>query len=156
MTQGELPMTESSEVSVAAMDALMKEMFELKEAIEEQTLLVTDMNKKLMSMQMKAAENLKALGRDSYKAEYGTLSLRKMWRFNLPQSLEEKKAAFTHFKKTGGEELLYQYATINSNSYSSYCNTEWEEARKKGEGMEYRSPHGTEANLTETVVMRKK
>lgn len=153
--QQELPMEESSEVSVAAMDALLKDMFELKSEIDEKTAVITELNKKLNSMQFKAAENLKALDRTSYKSNFGSVSLRKAWRFNLPQGLEEKKAAFNHFKELGGEELLYQYATINSNSYSSFCNQEWEEWKKRGEGMDYRSPHGTEATLSETVTMRK-
>ncbi len=151
----EIPGSEG-EVSVAAMDRLMEDMFTLRAEIDAKGEALTELNKKLMSMQGKAAESLKALGRDSYKSAHGTVSLRKMWRFNLPQSLEEKKKAFQHFKEIGGEELLYKYATINSNSYSSYCNTEWEEWKARGDGMEYRSPHGTEANLSETVTMRKK
>lgn len=157
MTQQELPLPpEGEDVSVAAMDALMKEMFDLRADIDEKAAAMTELQKKLTALQFKAAENLKALERTSYSTEHGTVSLRKMWRFNLPQGLEEKKKAFQYLKKQGGEELLYQYVTMNSNSYSSFCNTEWEEAKKKGEGMEYRSPHGTEASLSETVVMRKK
>lgn len=157
MTEQELPLPPSPEpeVSATALDQTIKEMLSLKleiEALEAQT---SELNKKFMRLQGKAADMLKALDRKSYTSPHGRVEARQRWAFKLPQTLEEKRKAFYHFKATGGETLLYEYATINANSYSSFCNAEWEEAKKKGEGMDYRSPHGTEATLSETAAFVK-
>lgn len=147
---------QAPEVSVQAMDDLVEKMFLLRADIEERKSALTELNKELARLQAKAVENLKALDRSSYSSSKGSVGITKSWRFNLPQTHAEKAAAFKHFKDKGGAELLYDFATINSNKYSSYCNTEWELAKEKGDGMEYRAPHGGEATLFETVTMRKK
>lgn len=144
-----------NEVSVQAMDALLEKIFKLKNEIDERDAITSELNKELAKLKAEATENLKALERTSYKSAHGSIHIKTSWRFSLPQSPEEKEKAFKHFRDVGGKELLYQYATINANAYSAYCNERWEEAKQKGEGMEYRSPHGGEAKVFETVSLTK-
>jgi hypothetical protein len=148
-------MSEQTGVSVAAMDALIKEMFELQGEIEQREAAITELNKKLAGMKAKGTEWLKELGRKNYKTDHGMLTIEEHWRFSLPVDFEAKKAMFSHFKKLGGEDLLYRFATVNSNSYNAFCKAEWTEAQQRGEGMEYRGPGGTEPKLHETVKMLK-
>lgn len=148
-------MSNSEDVSVQAMDTLIDEMFSLRARAELLEAQASEINKELMRKQADGVEKLKALGRKSYKSASGMLQIVEQWRFNLPQTLEDKEAAFKHFKEKGGKELLYKYATINSNSYNAYCKAEWEEAKARGEGMEFKGPGGSEPKLHEIIKMVK-
>lgn len=145
----------SDAVSVKVLDDLVEKIFKLKAEIEERNAATTELNKELMSLQSQAVGYLKELDRKSYKTAAGQITRKEMWRFSLPATLAEKKAMFKYFKDSGGEDLLYRMATVNSNSYNAFCKAEFEQAQERGDGMEYRGPGGTEAKLHETVELRK-
>lgn len=145
----------SEEVSVAQMDSLIETMMKLRFEIEKQEDVLGDLNKQMSKLQAEATEKLKALGRKSYASPLGMVSIRETWRFNLPTNHADKKAMFTFFKEKG-EEVLYDFATVNSNKYSAFCNAEWEIAKVEGHGMEYRGPGGSEPKLFETTVLKKR
>lgn len=150
MSEGE------EQVSVAEMDRILEKMFALDAEIDQQKLKTSELNKQLAQLEQEAVEKLKALGRKTYQSPHGSLQRRQMWRFNLPQGDDAKRAMFKHFEDVGGESLFLKLASVNSNSYSAYCKAEWEEAKARGEGMDYRGPGGTEPMLHETVAMVKK
>lgn len=140
-------------MTIQDMDTLVKKMFELRAQIEERDSITSEMNKELAAMQAKAVTALKALERDSYKSEAGTVSIVHKWRVSVPATDEAKKELFYYMKEKG---LLYRYATVNSNSLNSFFMAEWEAAQGRGEGMDFKMPGIADPKLHETVAMRKK
>lgn len=148
-------MSEAQEtpVTVEQMDALVQAMFEQKAKVEAADEVTKALNKELSRMQMQAVAALKQLGRDNFKSPHGTVSIIERWRVSVPTDEEAKKELFKYFKE---KEILYRYATVNSNSLNSYYNEEWEIAKAEGRGMEFQLPGVGEPKLFETCGMRKK
>jgi len=149
-------MSDTGEVTVQSMDELVAKAFAKRAEIEKRKEELTALNKELNNMQAEIVGKLRALGRENYKTEQGTVSIVENWRFNLPQDTEAKKAMFKHFRAKGGDEMLFRYATVNSQAYNAFCLAEWDEAKERGEGVEYRAPGGSAPQLFETIAMRKK
>ena len=141
------------QVSVQEMDAMVKELFELRAEIEAKESVIKELNKTLAKKQGEFTACLKALGRENYKSDHGTVSVVQKWRVSVPQTEEAKQAFFAHLKERG---VLWQYATVNSNSLNSLFMADWEAAQERGEGMEFKMPGVSEPKLFETISMRKK
>jgi hypothetical protein len=124
-------------VTVEQLDAIVEKIFEQRTKIEEMGKLVTEENKILAKLEASAVAHLEELGRESYKAPHGTIRINEKWRFNLPQSDEDKALFFEYLRE---RDLFDKYATVNSSSYNSFLNAEWEIAREEGRGMEFKVP----------------
>lgn len=142
-------------MTVAELDQLVLEAFTLKAEIEVDEEKVSEKRKKLEGMKAQCVLALEEHGRDNYKTPAGTIGTTEKWSVNLPQSQEDKKALFTHFKSKG-EEVLWKYATVNSNSLNSYFLAEWEAAKERGDGMGFTLPGLQEPKLFKTLSMRKR
>lgn len=142
-------------MTLAEMDKLLADMFSLKLEIEADEEKVSEKRKKLEGMKAQSVLAMKEHDRTSYKSDVGTISITEKWSVNVPQTPEDKKALFNHFKEKG-QEVLWKYATVNSNSLNSYFLAEWEAAKERGEGMGFTLPGLQEPKLFETLSMRKR
>lgn len=145
--------SENTPVTVQELDALVKTIFETRIKIEEQEKVVSELNKELANLKAKGVAYLKELGRDSYKTEYGTISILERWRVGLPQTDADKAALLAHLKERG---IFDKYVTVNANSLNSLYMADWEDAKERGEGMTFGMPGIGEPKLFEDLGMRKR
>jgi hypothetical protein len=144
---------EKKPVTVEELDLLVELMFAQKRKIEEADAVTTELNKELTVMKGKAVAYLKELGRDSYRTEFGTIGIGEKWRVSIPQTDDDKQALFGHLKERG---ILWQYATVNSNSLNSLFLQDWEIAKKAGDGMGFKMPGVSDPKLFEDLRMTKR
>ncbi len=140
-------------VTVQELDALIAEIAAKREVVDEKKTELSTLNKELESLEFKAVNYLKELGRKSYKTEDGMITRVEKWRVNIPTTPEAKNAMFEYFK---ARELFDKYATVNSNSLNSYYMEEWDAAKQRGEGMDFNIPGIEPAKLTEIISFRRK
>lgn len=124
-------------VTVADLDALVKEIVSLRTKSLKLNAELTTLNKDLEAKKIKMAGYLRELGRKSYKTDAGNFSLVEKWRVTLPKTAEDKLRLFDWLKERG---LYETYATVNSNSLNSLYLEEWDIAKKEGRGMEFEIP----------------
>lgn len=141
-----------SQITVEEFDKLVLSLFEKRKEYEEKKRISAEAGEEVDRLQGQVVMALKELGRSSYKSDAGTVSITERWRVNLPSNEEDKKAFFNYLKEKG---LLWQYATVNSNSLNSLFLTEWEIAKEEGRGMEFKVPGIGEPKLFESLSMRK-
>jgi hypothetical protein len=139
-------------VTVKELDDLVEAIFQQKNKIKEMDALTSIENVKLSSMEAKAVAYLEELGREKYPTKYGTIYVQEQWRFPLPKTDEDKAAFFGYLKEQG---LFDKYATVNSASYNSYLNAEWEIAKEEGRGMEFKLPGVPEPTFFRKLGTRK-
>ena len=142
-------------MTVAELDQLVADMFALKAEIELDEEKVSEKKKKLEGMKTQAVTALKEHERDSYKTKNGTIGISEKWSVTLPQTEDDKKALFNYFKSKGNE-VLWRYATVNSNALQSFFLAEWEAAKERGEGMGFTLPGLKEPTLFESLRMTKR
>lgn len=142
-------------MTVAELDKLVSDTFALRLEIEAEEEKTSEKRKQLEGMKAQCVLALKEHGRDNYKTPSGTISITEKWSVGVPQTPEDKKALFNYFKEKG-PEILWRYATVNSNALNSYFLAEWEVAKERGEGMGFVLPGLQEPKLFETLSMRKR
>jgi hypothetical protein len=144
---------QTASVTVADLDALVRQIFDQKLLIEEAEAGVTVLNKELARLEEKAVVCLEELERDNYKTEFGTIYINEKWRVNMPQTDEDKQALFGFLREKG---IFDKYATVNSNSLNSLYMAEWEAAIEDGKGMEFSMPGIGAPKLHKALGKRKK
>lgn len=145
--QGNMP-----NVTVQQMDELVAKL--MQERAESQAMkdALTEKNKGIQKLESQVVLALKQLERDNYRSKAGTVSISQQWRVNVPTSVDDKKALFKWLKDKG---ILWQYATVQSNSLKSLFLEEWEHAKLEGEGMDFKIPGVGEPKLYEQLQVRK-
>jgi hypothetical protein len=139
---------EKAPVTVTDLDALVKEIVQLRKKSREMTASLSAVNVELEAKKSKMAGYLRELGRKSYKTEVGNFTLVEKWRVTLPKTAEDKHKLFDWLEERG---LYDTYATVNSNSLNSLYLTEWDIAKKEGRGMEFEIPGIAPATRFETT-----
>jgi hypothetical protein len=89
---------------------------------------------------------------ENYKAPGGTVYIKRIWQVKAPATDEDKAKLFDWLRQEG---IFDRYATVNSNSLRALYMAEWEEAKKRGEGLEFSLPGVAPATLFETTETRK-
>jgi|SRR5690606_24149493 len=135
-------------ITVEQLDALIALLFQKKEEAKELEKLVTAKNVEISKVRADITVALKELGREDYKAAAGSVKLKTIWRVSLPQSDEDKQKLFDWLKERG---IFNKYATVNSNSLNSLYMAEWEDAKKRGEGMEFEIPGVPQPKSFQTI-----
>jgi len=141
-----------SAVTVEELDALVLAINTQRHKIEEMEAAVTVENKVVAALEAKAVEYLEALGRDSYKSPFGSLSIRESIRWNLPTGPDQWKALFQHFKETGIYEGM---VTVNSQKLNSWAKKEMEVATEEGRGMDFHIPGLEQPKIHRSLAFRK-
>lgn len=137
-------------VTVAELDTLTQYLFDMRDYVESIEAYVSELNKATARVKMAAVRYLKELNREDYPAERGTIRIREQWGVKLPDS-EEKKALFlNHLKERG---IYERYVTVNAASLKALYNSDWEAAKKRGEGMEFEMPGIEPPTLYEDLGM---
>lgn len=154
MENQELPLVETSEVSVAAMDNLVQAICEKRTVIESLESVVSEHNKELAKLQAKLTDIMKLLERDSYDSPAGRINIIQQYRYRMPDSLEDRAKLFDFMKARNEYDGLI---TVHSQTFNSYCKKLQEAAEKAGDGMYFVIPGVEAPSLFETIrVTRKK
>jgi hypothetical protein len=132
---------------------MVEELFAQRRKIEEMDLKLSSENKILAQMEAAVVMALKELGRKNYQSPHGTVGITNKWRVNLPQTDADKAKLFDWMRERG---IYERYVTVNSNSLNSLFLEEWDAAKKRGEGMEFRLPGVPEPKLFERLTVTKK
>ncbi len=134
------------EVTVKELDELIVKILAHEEKIEAKQAEITEMNKELARMESLAVQHLKDLERDEYVSPQGKVGIKEKWRVNLPQTDQDKELLFQHLRDRG---IFNKYATVNSASLNSLYMADWEEAKSRGEGLEFSMPGVPAPNVYE-------
>lgn len=134
-----VPMT--TEVTVKDLDGLTAELKALETKKELAETAVKDINKEIAKIEGRCVQYLKDLDRTDYVSPSGKISIKQKWRVNLPADDIAKRDLFEHLRTRG---IFDKYATVNSASLNALFMSDWAEAKKRGEGMEFSMP-GIEA-----------
>lgn len=108
--------------------------------------------KKEEDLELKILEVLKEEGKDSYKSEFGTVSISHRTSFKVPQSPEDRVLFFNYLKDKGVFDNLI---TVNSATLNSFCKVELEQAIEKGEALDFAIPGILPPTVGEIISFRK-
>lgn len=147
-----LPEPKPEKVTVETLDQLCKDIFTMQEEIDKANTIVKQMNKNLDQLRFKAVGYLKDLKREDYKSPFGSIRVAQKWRVNMPATEEEKLKFFEYLREKG---LFEKYATVHSQSLNAYYMAEWNEAKKRGEGIGFGIPGIGEPKLFEDLGIRR-
>lgn len=125
----ETPTAQEREITVADLDALVVEYFDLQqnEKVEAEAAL-TAVNIHIAKIEAKLVMFLKALKRKNYTHPRGTVGIKPQWRVGMPQTDADKAALFGWLRERG---VFDRYATVNAQSLNSLWNAEREAAIKE-------------------------
>lgn len=142
-------------ITVEEIENLVKQLADQRALVEELKRPYSEANEKLEEIEQKVAGALVEMGKDGYKSEYGTVSRRTEWRYNLPTTPEDKAAFFQFLREKG---VFEQMATVNSNTYNSFCKAEQEAAveRDPASALSFRIPGVPEPKQRQVLSFRKK
>lgn len=121
--------TETSEVSLEAINTLiqnLKENRDKKEVLEAQ---ISELSQEKEKLEQKLIEYLKDNGMTSFKGPHGQIVINKRKRVNQPATPEDKAAFFSYLKEQG---LFEAMVSVNSNTLSSWAVSEIESKKKEG------------------------
>lgn len=142
------PMAPGQSVTVKDLDDLNKTIFEQRELIAQMEELVKAQNKILAQLEGKAVAYLKELGREKYQSPYGTISVAERWTWKQPQTPEQREAFFNYLRDKG---VFDNMISVHAQTLNSFCNSEWDEAKKAGAGFDFRVPGLPEPSLFERL-----
>lgn len=126
-----------SEVTVAQLDALIDEYFQIKKEAEAIEDTLTGKNKEMGALKGRIVGYLKELNREGYETPLARVAIKQKWRVNLPKTDFDKAALFEHLRERG---IFEAYATVNSNSLNALYMQDWETAKARGEAMTFSMP----------------
>lgn len=145
--------TPTQPVTVKDLDNLVREIAAKRAEIEELETQTTAKNKELASLQAKAHNYLRELGRDDFKSPFGTLAIRQVWQVTNPKTEEEKAALFSWMRERG---IYDRYATVHATALKSLFLAEREAYVKDGgDPMLFTLPGMEPAKLFETANFTK-
>ncbi len=134
--------------TVKELDDLVTAIFAQRKVVEEKEEALSEENKKLAAMELKAANWLEETGREKYQHPSGTVYFLDKWSFSLPKTDEDKAAFFGWLREKG---IFDKYATVHSVAYNSLIQAEWEIAKKNGGGMDFKVPGVPEPTFRRTL-----
>lgn len=141
-----------SQVTVQQMDKLMADLMEQRRKAEEAKKAAALVNTEVARLEGQVVMALHSLDRENYKCAAGQVSLVRKWRVSNPVTDEDKVRLFEHFRERG---IFLKMATVNSNSLNSLFLADWEAAKERGEGMDFKMPGVGEPKLHEMLQVRK-
>lgn len=142
-------------ITIQEVESLVKQLADQRELVENLKRPYSEANAKLEEMEMQMIGVLKEMGKSSYKSEYGTVSSRLEYRYNLPQTPEARAEYFKFLRDKG---VFEQLITVNSNTHNSFCKAEMESAieRDPESALTFRIPGVDEPKQREILSFRKK
>lgn len=152
LTEQEQLSKEAKSLTVEEFDDLVKKLKILRESYDQAKKVASDINTECERLENKLLFTLEETNRTNYKSPNGTISIMHKWRVNNPQTDEDKAALFAHLQERG---IFERFATVNNNSINSLYMQDWEAARERGEGMEFKMPGIGEAKLNKVLSFRK-
>lgn len=121
--------SEDKPITVADLDALVAQISEVegyKDAIELQ---LKEANKKIASLELRATDILKSLGRTSYSSPFGSIAIDNV--MNIRQPEDDRKEELWGWMREKG--IFDRYASVNATSLKALFKRERDIAIENGE-----------------------
>lgn len=151
LTEQEQLSKEAKSLTIEEFDALVAKLKDMRAAYDQAKKVASDINTECERLENKLLFTLEETNRTNYKSPFGTISIMHKWRVNNPQTEEDKAALRDHLESRG----LHNMLSVNSNTLNSLYMQDWEAARERGEGMEFKMPGIGEAKLNKVLSFRK-
>lgn len=137
-------------VTVEEFEALCKQLRDKRSEYEDAKRVASGINEEVVAIENKLAECLNSTDKDTYKSEYGTVSLTFRTSYKVPQG-DGRPEFFNYLKERGVFDHLI---TVNSQTLNAWSRKEIEAAKERGEILEI--PGLGEPTITPTISFRKK
>ncbi len=143
-----------SDLTIAQFDSLIGDAYSVAADIEKlEAELLEPKRARLKELEGKILAQLEAQELSSYKCKHGQVIRTKRFTVATPKSIEEK-VAFFDWLATKGDEVRWQYTTVNSQSLNSLYKAEMEVAKEEG-NFEFKIPGIGEPTFVATLSRRK-
>jgi hypothetical protein len=141
-------------ISVSELDQLVEEIGKREVEKEQIELQLTEKNKEISKLQLRATEVLKSLEREEYDSPHGKISFEEVFSIRQPSSDDEKRKLFEWMRE---REIFDRYATVNANSLKALFKAERNAAIDAGEDpMTFALPGMEPATIFEKLKFRPK
>lgn len=140
-------------METAEFNKLCEESFDLKrkiEAIEKGEL--DSLEKQLYAVDNKILAELDAMEVNSFRSSAGLVIKTRRWSWQTPKSREAKEKFFAWLKEKG-DEVYYQYMTVNSQSLNSLAKAELEAAKER-EDLDFAIPGLPDPTFQDSISRR--
>lgn len=146
---------EAKDMTLTEFDELIGESFKVKQEIEDFEKTVLDpLKDRLKTIDNKILAHLEKADLSSFKSKYGTVIRSKKFSVQTPKTTDQK-AAFFQWLKDKGDEVYWQYVTVNSQSLNSLYKEEMDIAKEEG-NIDFVIPGILEPTYYEQLSKRKK
>jgi hypothetical protein len=119
-------------ITVEEFETLCRDLKDKRELYELKKREASDVNAQVEAIENKLAECLDESGKDSYKSEFGTVSLSFRTSYRVPQG-DGREEFFNYLKSRGDFDGLI---TVNSQTLNGWAKKEIEAAKERGEVLE--------------------
>lgn len=123
-----------SDTTFKEVDALVESIAKKRAEIEVQEGMLKNLRNELSLLETRAMEQLDKLERKSYQSRFGNLQVATRYSFRFPTG--DDKAQFINYM---GREQFMNLATIHSQTFTSMCNSLFEDAKGRGD-FEFKIP----------------
>ncbi len=145
----------SADITISEFEALIGEAYKLDTELDDiKRDQVSPRQKKLEEVEGKILEYLAILEKTSYKSDFGTVVRQNRYSVLTPKTVEQKKAFFLWLKEKG-EDVYWQYTSVNSNSLNALYKEELEIAKENGD-LQFSLPGIGEPTVMTSLAKRKK
>lgn len=133
--------TATRTLTMTEMDALIVENQKLWTDYEEKKKISSEAFHKAEESDAKICQALKDAGKTSFKVDgLGTITIVQTESVTTPKSNEDKKKFFKYLRETAGDEVMFTYMTVNSQSLNSWYKKKVEEVANAGNLLGFQVP----------------
>lgn len=121
------------EVSVAQINLTMSKFMDMRRDYEEAKTKASAIYAELKKVESSLLEMLTASGLEKYSVpDIGTVSVTSSLSFNVPKTLDDKRALYGYIKSKHGSEVLESMLSINSRTLNSFLREEYNSLAEEG------------------------
>lgn len=141
---------ETKEVSTKTLDTEIAELSKLRETYQGMKSEASAAHLRLKEQETKVLNLLDIADKKSYKVDgLGTVSKIEKLAVTTPKTTDAKRDFFSWIRETMGEDAVWAYASVNSNTLNSLYNTQTEEYAERGETLDIK---GIDMPTTRTTL----
>jgi hypothetical protein len=145
---------ELASLSMAEFDSIGMELFAINETIDDVEATLKGLQEQKKALVEKIIYVMKESGKTSYQIGGKKLILSQRATVPTPKTREEKEAFFNYLMSTHGEDVYWNYLSVNSQSLNSFYKAEREAAVEK-QDMDFKIPGIGEESIMSTLSVRK-
>jgi hypothetical protein len=143
-------------MEIAEFEALIAAAVEARGEIDRiKTTELAPRERELAELEGKILQTLQDHEMSSYRSAHGTVVRSTRYAVRTPKTLEEKQAFFGWLREKKGEEVFWQYASVNSQSLNAFYKAEMDIAKEE-RNFGFKIPGLGQPEATPILSIRKK